>query len=90
MGAGAWWIYKKYEDQDEDDEDDEGAAASSAEKGWWVKLYDHERGHRRRTLKRVEGPFETKGEATDVARDNEEVWYPAVAFSDQNPLETER
>ncbi len=57
--------------------------------GWYVKLYNYPRGHGDRRLKAVEGPFETKSEADDVAEEERDVWYPQVVHSAVNPLERE-
>lgn len=90
-GYGAYYLYKKSrEDEDFEPERDDRDDDRDDESGYWVKLYNYPRGNRDRRLKSVEGPFETRSEAEEVARQNEDVWYPAVAWSRQSPLETER
>lgn len=91
-GYGVYYLYKQSQDEDldfdveerDEDDTDEGDA------GYWVKLYNYPRGSADRRLKRVEGPFETRAEADRVSRDNEETWYPVVAWSRDNPLDQER
>jgi hypothetical protein len=91
-GYGIYYLYKKSQDEDdfeieaEEDEEEE----RDDESGYWVKLYNYPRGSRDRRLKSVEGPFETRSEAEEVAKQNEDVWYPAVAWSDESPMSQEK
>jgi hypothetical protein len=51
--------------------------------GWYVELYEYPVGHRERRIKLVEGPFESKREANEVARENDDVWYPRVVYRER-------